>query len=407
VVITPGSGLTGGQFQVVAAATPGAARTATVTVTNGPVTKTMTVKQDAAKLTTSPSSSWSADWEGESVAVQVTASIGLWSLDRTNLPDWLTVVADQNRVSGDRMVVQAARNEGPARAFDLVVKAGELSKVVTVKQQAGAAASISLSKTSWSAPAVTGSLAIAVSTNRAQWSAWVDQSWLHLSRTDGHNGAVLVLGVDSNPASAARVGYVTVSAGGVSKSVKVTQAAGPAQVTVAWRDGPTLWNIDNTVEFDTGLAALGVLSVSDDASWLKVEAGSAVGLVRLTATANTGSVRHGLVTLKKGSATVGTFVVVQDGSRDLSAGSDKWSVSGSGGEVSRKVTDALWFAFGEDQWTATTWDSSWLSVSEGPASSGTNMTIVADRNTTGVARTAWVYVQTTSNGMWITVTQAK
>jgi hypothetical protein len=336
----------------------------------------------------------------------VTASIGKWSVDTANVPDWLTVAAGEDRATGDQFIVRAARNEGAARSFDLVIKAGDLAKALTIKQQAAPTASVSLSKTSWSAPQAVGSLAISVTVNRAKWQAATDQPWLYVSRTEGLTGALLVLGADSNPTSATRVGYVTVSAGTATKSVKVTQAAGSALNTFAWSGAQVVDAGANTVLFDTGLAAVGPWTLAVDASWLKASSGPVAGQVALVVNANTGAARDALVTLRKGSATVASFVVIQRGAGPgISLGATTWKPSAAGADTSRTVNVERSGDAAPGQWRAAANDP-WLSVPEGWADSGTNLMIVADKNTTGVARTGSVLVESATGQAEVVVTQA-
>jgi hypothetical protein len=141
-------------------------------------------------------------------------------------------------VSGNVNVTVAANPNVAERSAVVRVVAGSAVAEVRVVQ-AGGPPRLGLSVSSWSAGygAVTGSLV--VTTNSDVWQAVSDQSWLSVSPVSGRSGQVLYVPVTANPSTVARQGVVTVTSGGVSASLTVTQQGRPATVSLA----ATSWSV--------------------------------------------------------------------------------------------------------------------------------------------------------------------
>jgi C1A family cysteine protease len=352
---------------------------------------------------------WAAPWAGGSVAVRVTASVGAWTVvDGYGLPDWLQV-SHQAGASGDRVVLQAARNEGAARTAVVTLAASSLTTTVTVTQAAAPDASLTLSQTAWAAPAGVGSLMVRVTANRQVWQVATDQSWLKVSTAGERSGDYLVVGVDSNPGTSSRVGQVTVTAGGVTRVLTVTQGAGPALVSGTWQgyyeSAPDAMT-DPTLVWAKP-AGFGAVTVYDKSAWLTSVATDQG--VAATWTANTGmSPRWATVTVMSGSTVVGTVVVCQQAMGRLVIGSYSWAVGATGGSVSRVVTFSQWMGeAAASPWTVDT-DAEWLHVPPMPGGSETTAVVVADANTTGATRVGHVtfYATGALEPQTVTVTQA-
>ncbi|MDR1824536.1 MAG: DUF4091 domain-containing protein [Bifidobacteriaceae bacterium] len=405
------TGTTGQKFTLTAQPNTGAARTGTVTVTALGLTRTFTVTQAAATLTLAPAS-WAAPWGGGSTAVRVTASVGTWRVANASLlPAWLTVSHRESvvGVSGDYVVVQAARNEGAARSATVTIVAGDLSKTLTVTQAAAAAATLTVSPTTWSPTNGVNSLLVTVTSNRTNWQATSDSAWLHVC--DSVSGGWLVLGVDANTTSVRRVGRVTVTAGTVSRVITVTQAAGPTPVQLepgqVWLDplilDATAYSLMNAWNDRGGYTKL---AATDNATWLTTTV-TDYG-ISVTTTANTTStIRWATVTIRSGTTAVETVVVGQLGQPTLAAGAATWAAPRTGGTTVRTVTLPQWDMVPAQLWEATS-DADWLHVPAGTNVPGTTATLVADANTTGVARTAHVtFSARGATPVVVTVTQPK
>jgi C1A family cysteine protease len=407
ITVAPSQGATGESFTVSAQPNPGAARKGEVTVTVGAIAKVLTVSQAAATLTSSPGS-WSPGYAGASTAIEITASVGQWRLDPASVPDWLEAAPapGQARPTEGQQVVKAVRNDGAARAATLVFKAGDLTREVTVRQAAAPTASVTLSPTSWSAPGDAGAIAVTVNANRAVRVATADQPWLHLLEGSRSSEEPVFVVADRNTTGATRTGTVTVTVGTASRVLKVTQAPGSKSAGFTASLPGWLTSEAQTSQRETGLGGISdKLTVSDDASWLTATVASGTGLVSMTVTANKGETRKALVSVKSGSKTLGTFLVLQAGVPELTAGSATWSVAASGGNASRNVS-VQGDRFEPPLWSASvSGGGSWLHVTPGGSRSGTNLVLAADPNLTGAARTAVVKVTAGGALFTLTVTQ--
>jgi len=106
-----------------------------------------------------------------------------------------------------------ARNFGPNQSGQF-----------TVSAQVPSAATVSLSPwTALTAPPGAAKTAVTVTTNQSLWTASSNQSWLTPTPSSGADGAALTVSVAANTSGWARQGVVTVTAGGASATLTVTQ----------------------------------------------------------------------------------------------------------------------------------------------------------------------------------------
>ncbi|MCL2786972.1 MAG: hypothetical protein FWD59_00485 [Micrococcales bacterium] len=227
--VSPASGADGGTMTVSTSAnTSSTSRSGTVTVTAGGASATLSVVQaGGAPATVSVSiPSWSV-WTGvASTGVLVTTNQASWTASSNQ--SWLTV-SPSSGASGATLSVSVSANSGAARSGTVTVTAGGASATVSVTQAGeSVTASVSLSQTAWAPSSSLASTGVVVTTNQSSWSASSNQSWLTASPVTGASGATMLVSVQANT-GAARSGTVTVTAGGASATLAVTQAASVVQ----------------------------------------------------------------------------------------------------------------------------------------------------------------------------------
>ncbi|MDR0433289.1 MAG: hypothetical protein LBH48_08325, partial [Bifidobacteriaceae bacterium] len=229
--VTPSVGTSGQTIAITAAPNPGAARSGKITVTAtgpaGTASRDVTVSQAAATITSSLLS-WAPVSTGSVTTPRITTNQSSWSAVSDS--DWLTMTPTSG-VSDDEVQWVAERNTGARRVGTITLSAGQVTRTITVTQAAATTATVTLGRTTWSAPSSAGSVSLSVSTNRVLWSATTSEPWLTASDMEGMTGRDVVLSVSPNPTSATRKATFTVTAGTTSRSVTVTQAAGPAPLT--------------------------------------------------------------------------------------------------------------------------------------------------------------------------------
>jgi pectate lyase len=177
----------------------------------------------------------------------------------------------------------------------------------------GTTSNLALSPTSLSFAAAAGSSAVAVTAN-VSWTAVDDQSWLSVAPASGSNNGSITVSATANTGTTSRSGVVTVSGGGITRTVAVVQA-GQAQANLLTVSPPSL-----SFPAAAGAATATISSnvswtATDNQSWLAVTPASGAnnGSITVSATANTGTAsRSGVVTVSGGGITR-TIAVTQSG----------------------------------------------------------------------------------------------
>ncbi len=104
---------------------------------------------------------------------------------------------------------------------------------------------LSLSQSVFSDVSADGeTLRVTVTTNSGEaWTAAAGDTWCKLSPTSGYNGSVLQITVAGNSGTATRSATVTVTLGGHSKRISITQAAGSGDYTTYTYDLPVIFHV--------------------------------------------------------------------------------------------------------------------------------------------------------------------
>jgi len=217
------SGANNGSFTVSATANTGtAARTGTVTVTGGGITRTIAVTQAAPtanNLAVSPTSLSLASSASSGTAT-VTANVS-WTVsdDQT----WITTSATSGSGNGS-FTVNATANTGAARSGTVTVTGGGITRTVAVSQAAASSGNnLTVSPTSLSLASAASSGTATVTAN-VSWTVSDDQTWITTSTTSGSGNGSFTVSATANT-GAARSGTVSVTGGGITRTIAVSQAA--------------------------------------------------------------------------------------------------------------------------------------------------------------------------------------
>jgi mannan endo-1,4-beta-mannosidase len=221
--VTPTSGSNNGSFTISATANTGtAARTGTVTVTGGSLTRTVSVTQAAATANTLTlsASSLSLASAASSSPVNVTANVS-WTV--TDNQTWLSASPTSGSNNGSFTVSATANTGTAARTGTVTVTGGGLTRTISVTQAAPSANNLSLSVSSLSLASGAASSAVSVTAN-VSWTVTDDQSWLSASPASGSNNGSFTVSATANAGTTARTGTVTVTGGGLTRTIAVSQA---------------------------------------------------------------------------------------------------------------------------------------------------------------------------------------
>jgi hypothetical protein len=147
---------------------------------------------------------------------------GKWSAS-SNATSWLKVALEG--AGGIRLTL--AVNTGAARSGLITVKCGTASATFAVTQ--AAAKSLSVSRTTWKAPAAADSTTAKITTNQGVWTADADVGWLFFAPGSGVTGDALTIVTLPNPGPRQRTAHVTVTSGDGSDrstaTITITQAS--------------------------------------------------------------------------------------------------------------------------------------------------------------------------------------
>ncbi|HQJ65960.1 MAG TPA: BACON domain-containing carbohydrate-binding protein, partial [bacterium] len=283
------------------------ARTATVTITGGGITRTVTVVQDAADyLTVTPDSRLVLSNAGRT-SFSVQANIR-WTTAIN--ADWLTLSPSYSNGDNTLHADYTANNSPSARSATITVSGAGITRRVTLTQS-GIAANLTLSAISLSFGAGSSSTTISITSN-VSWSISDDAAWMSVLPVSGTNNADVSITVTANPSISSRSGTVTVTGGGLTRTITVTQSGAPAAlmaspVSLSFGAGPgsTTFAITSNISW----------KITNDAGWLSVTpasgANDAVATVTVNANAGTTS-RTGTITLS-GSGITRTVTILQSG----------------------------------------------------------------------------------------------
>ncbi len=221
--VSPTSGSNNGSFTVSATANTGtAARTGTVTVTGGSLTRTIAVTQAAPtanNLTVSVTTA-SLAAAASSSTFTITSNVS-WTV--TDNQTWLTVSPASGSNNATVTISATANTAAASRTGTVTVTGGSLTRTIAVTQAGTTASTLTVSASTLALAAAASSGTVSITSN-VSWTVTDDQSWLTASPTSGTGNATLTLSATANTATAARTGTVSVTGGGITRTLAVTQA---------------------------------------------------------------------------------------------------------------------------------------------------------------------------------------
>lgn len=377
-LVFPESGEGNGTLELTASANEGeVARTGTITVTGGGITHNITVNQQG-RAVEGPSPSlalseeeWMFTAAAESADIFVVANVP-WSEPTVTTEDgegWLTVnnVDIGEDFSGSfRINVEA--NTGSQRRGIITVTAGGITATVTVTQRPAQGPVLIVSPLSWEA-AQGGDETSKTVTANVPWTATSNHPWLSVSPETGHRDGTLQVVAEPNDGTSTRNGSITVTGGGITHTIRVTQPA-------ADLESPTLTLSTNTWEAGS-IFDRTTIQVTTNATWefptvcKEGEDWVVIQFVYPEDRRGNGSfeiiawlpnpydeIRTGIVTVTAEGLTETVEVRQAPGSSpQLFLAGNEWTTSAN--PESRYFT-----LFANVPWTATSSDESWLTVEE-------------------------------------------
>ena len=182
--------------------------------------------------------------------VTVTANVS-WTV--TDNQTWITASPVSGTNNGSFTVNATANTGTTSRTGTVTVTGGGLTRTIAVTQAGTTASNLTLSSSTWSPAATASTSAVSVTAN-VSWAVTDDQTWLSASPTSGTGNGSVTLSATANTATTSRTGTVTVSGGGITRTISVMQAGQSGGGTGGTCPNPVTFS-GNTGNFNTTGAA--------------------------------------------------------------------------------------------------------------------------------------------------------
>jgi len=436
--VTPTSGLNNAVINVAAVAnTTTTSRTASIVVTSGTLSKTISVTQPAAPapyLNVSRASITLASYNAcaDTFAITSNASwtitVSSTSAGTGTAPTWLTVTPTSGLNNSVINLAAVANTASLSRTVYVFVSSGTLSKVVSVTQPAAPAPYLIVSRTSITLASYNACADTFAITSNASWTIAVSTTtgtsntiptWLTITPTSGSNNGVINVNAIANTTNAIRTAYIVVTSGTLSKTISVTQPAAPAPYLIVSRTSITLASYNACADtFAITSNANWTIAVSTTTgtsntipTWLTVTptSGSNNGVINVNAIANTTyTSRTAYIVVTSGTlskvvsvtqpAAPAPYLIVSRTSITLAsynACADTFAIT----------SNASWtIAVSTTTGTSSTIPT-WLTVTPTSGSNNGVINVNAIANTTNAIRTAYIVVTSGTLSKVVSVTQ--
>lgn len=311
--VSPASGTNNGSVTLTAAANPGnTTRSATVTITGGGITKTITVNQATsavAALEVSPATLEVAAAANSTETFDITSNVA-WTVSSSEA--WLTANVTSGMNNAAITLTAAANTVITPRSATVTVTGSGITKTITVTQ-AGIAPVLTVSTETLNANAAANNTATFDITSNTSWTATSSETWLTVGTASGTGNANITLTASANESISTRTATVTVTGSNITRTITVTQAGAEPVLTVSRTTASIGAPANSTATFD--ITSNTTWTVTSSETWLTLSSasGSNNAAITLTAAANeTTTARTATVTVT-GSGITKTVAVTQTG----------------------------------------------------------------------------------------------
>jgi|GEM_PF-5660130 len=200
-------------------------RNGLITVTNGSLTRSVTVVQTGvAGVISVSTNTWNPTETASNTSIDISANT-TWEISSNT--SWLTT--NPKRGSKDRSVTLSAQanttnspRTGTITIAGTVAGSGVVSRTITVTQSSVSNA-LTLDTEIWNPEATVSSTTVAVTSN-VPWTVSSNAAWLTASPNSGTNNGSFTINTEANTSTSERNGTITVTGGGITKKISVTQA---------------------------------------------------------------------------------------------------------------------------------------------------------------------------------------
>jgi hypothetical protein len=226
-VVTPATGSNNGTVNVTVAANTGVQRTATITISGGGLTQTVDItqaEQPTPTLTVTPATVNIAA-AGDTVDLTVTANVD-WTAVSSDA--WVVVTPATGSSDGTVNVAVTA-NTGAQRTATITISGEGLTQTVNITQ-AQPAPTLTVTPATVHIAAAGDTVDLTVTAN-VDWTVVSSDVWAIVTPASGSNNGTFSVSAAANPGSE-RTATITVSGGGIERTITFTQVAGEQDVFV-------------------------------------------------------------------------------------------------------------------------------------------------------------------------------
>ena len=236
VTLTPANGTNNGTLTInVAANAATTQRTAAITITGGGITRTITITQNAAVA--APTllvnvSAFTAPAAGQNSITASIASNVMWTASSNQA--FVTVTPANGTNNGTLSINVAANPTTTQRTANITITGGGITRTITITQNAATPApTLLVNVSTLTAPAAgQNGLTVSVASNVA-WTASSNQAFVTVTPTSGTNSGTLSINVAANPTTTPRTATITVTGGGLTQTITLTQSGMQTNALVA------------------------------------------------------------------------------------------------------------------------------------------------------------------------------
>ena len=256
-----------------------------------------------AKLLLSESSmTFSTEYQSRSITVESNVE---WTVSSDK--DWCTVSPTKGENNGQFSVIVAQNTTTSERTATITVSGGGITRRINVTQQYVAPSLEILPSSPLEFPAASASIErnFTINSNIAWTISQNSGGWLTVSPLSGSLVQNIKVTAAANTGSTSRNATITVTGGGIIRTVSVTQLGVVAPFLNVSPGSLTFPNYGNEQTLDISSNVSSWTATSDATAWLKVAPGSGSndGKVTVSVIANTGAEREGNITVRGGSFT--------------------------------------------------------------------------------------------------------
>ena len=305
--MTPTTGNGNGAIEFTVSENSGEARSATVTIIAGKVSKEIVINQAAKEdeLVVDPITH-SVTNAGGKVTSAITCNTD-WTVTKGS-ESWFTMSPSTGTGNGTLTFTVDANTSLEARSAKVTVTAGSLTKEITISQAAQDIV-LSVNPTNHLVNNAGGKVTSAITCNTDWTVTKGSESWFTMSPSTGTGNGTLTFTVAANTSVQPRSAKVTVKAGSLTKEITISQVAGEVSLTVS----PTTHSLKKAGGVVTSAITCNTAwtATKGSESWFTINktTGSGNGSISITVAANTGAARSATVTIQSGSVKRSVFIM--------------------------------------------------------------------------------------------------